>query len=312
MNLVLSTTRSLRTAQRRDPRGAGRFLAILFVVVVNACGDSPGGPGPIVNPPPVTNNPPVITSVTVQSARANAPADFADVGDSVAVTAVVTDAETPVETLQYNWTATVAAVAVGSFTGTGSRVTWVAPATIPGPAMVTVALEVVERFGTNQENRVRQTATIDLHDSKKEVGAMSEGFLTEFSKPQTNQNLRDIMKDFNAARCPDPREVEAEEGDVQRHYENFVMHSYTINPAQVTVNFGGVCAHAPGGIRGDACAAVSVVWNSTDKRNGITLTTRGTDLLTAAYSVTDRRWWLCSSRFQGTSSLGHSFYNGGR
>jgi hypothetical protein len=117
------------------------------------------------------------------------------------------------------------------------------------------------------------------------------------------------MKDFNALKCPTPSEVTAEEGDVERHYTNFVMNSYKINPAQVTLNFGGVCAHAPGGIKGDACIAVAVVWNSTDQRNKVTLTTTGTDLLTGAYSAADRRWWLCSSRFQGTSSFGHPFYS---
>jgi len=255
----------------------------------------------------VTNTPPVITSVTVQSARANAPADFADVSDGVLVTALVTDAETPVDSLQYNWTATDG---LGTFNGTGAKVTWVAPATTPGPTglVVTLTLEVVERFGTNQENRVRQTATVDLHDSKKEIGGMSVRFLTEFSKPQTNKDLLDIMKDFSRGRCPKPSEVESEEGDVERHYKNFFMNAYTINPAQVTLNFAGICAL---GIPGDACSSVSVVWNSTQVTvtPPLTLTTTGTDLLTAAYSVPDRRWWLCSSRFQGSSSLGHSFYS---
>jgi hypothetical protein len=289
--------------RRRGRSGALGSLLAALLIAASACSDSPVKPGPVVppTPTPVTNTAPVITSVTVQSARANAPADFADVSDGVLVTALVTDAETPVDTLQYNWTATL-----GTFTGTGSKVTWVAPATLPAPAMITLTLEVVERFGTNQENRVRQTATVDLHDSKKEVGDMAVRFLEKFSNPQGNKNLLDIMQDFSRARCPTPSEVEAEEGDVERHYTNFVMNFHTVSPAQVSLGFGGVCAL---NIRGDACIAVPVIWNSTDKRNGITLTTTGTDLLTGAYSVPDRRWWLCSSRFNGTSSLGHAFYS---
>ena len=68
----------------------------------------------------------------------------------------------------------------------------------------------------------------------KEVGDMSERFLTEFSKPQSNKSWQDIMRDFKASACPDPREVDGERDDVIRHYSNFFMNSYQISAAQVT------------------------------------------------------------------------------
>ena len=134
----------------------------------------------------------MITSITVQGTKRNEPPAYSDVGETVPVSAVVTDAESNVDSLQYNWTATL-----GTFTGTGARVSWVAPATATSPATVTITLEVVERFGTNQENRVTRTATLALHDNGKEVGDMAGRFLTEFSKPQTNKDWRDIMRDLS-------------------------------------------------------------------------------------------------------------------
>ena len=279
-------------------------MALSLAVVAGACGDSPTQPAPTPNPnpnpQPINNTPPTITSITVQGTRTGQPANFADVGDAIPVVATVTDVESNVDTLQYNWSATQ-----GSFTGTGRSVSWVAPPVIDQRVSVTITLEVVERFGTNQENKVTRTATLSLHDSRKEVGDMSVRFLTEFSKPQTNQSWQDIMRDFKASACPDPGEVEGEREDVIRHYTNFTMHSYQISPAQVTIGFGGACFE---GVKGDACVSVAVVWNSTDKRNGQRATTTGTDHLTASFSTPDDRWWLCSSRFRSPFTLGHPFY----
>jgi hypothetical protein len=172
-----------------------------------------------------------------------------------------------------------------------------------------LTLRVVERYGASEALRHEVTGThaIALHDSVREVGDMTRRFLTEFSKPQTNRDWRDVMRDFSAERCPDPRHVESEREDVVRHYTHFVMHNYTVGPARVTVKFGGSCAfrNRPG----DACASARVSWDSTDTRTGTRGQTGGIDHVAAAYSVTDSRWWLCSSDFQGTSTLGHAFYS---
>ena len=55
---------------------------------------------------------------------------------------------------------------------------------------------------------------------------MSVRFLTEFSKPQTNKDVNDIMRDFKASACPDPGKCRGSATDVVRHYSNFFMHSY--------------------------------------------------------------------------------------
>lgn len=287
------------------------LFAFTLSFVLAACGGSPTspppGPGPGPGPAPA-NAVPSIDGITIQGRRAGQPARFADVRETVDVAATVRDAETPLEELVYQWTATT-----GTFSGTGRAVTWTAPdsaATPPG--LVTITLKVIENYGHPGQPKiysqdVTRTQTLALHDSVREVGDMAVRFLTEFSKPQTNQAWQDIMKDFKASACPDPGEFESERLDVVRHYSFFFMHSYRIQPATVSVNFGGACSFR--GRRGDACASVPVFWDSTDRRDGTRGTATGIDHLAAAYSTADSRWWLCSSDFQSFSNFGHAFYS---
>ena len=276
-----------------------RYAPILALTVIAlSCGDPPNNPGPIINPPPppVNNTAPVITSITVQGTRGNEPANFADVSETVPVTAAVTDVESNVELLQYNWTATL-----GTFTGTGARVSWVAPSTVGEPTLVTITLEVVERFGTNQENKVSRTATVALHDSIKEVGDMARQFLLNFS----DTNIKDasvIMRDFGtAAICPEPNEIVSERSDVINHYTNYRMIESTVGNAAVTVNFGGSCPYRFK--RGDACAVVPVMWNSVDLRTNVRDRHSGNDIVAAAFSRADNRWFLCASDYNRLSSF---------
>lgn len=250
---------------------------------------------------------PSIDSIAVQGRRPAQPAGFADVRETVDVAATVRDAETPLDELVYQWTATA-----GTFSGTGRNVTWTAPDSASTPATVTITLKVIENFGHPGQPKtfsqeVSGTQTIALHDSVKEVGDMSRRFLTEFSKPETNQDWQDIMKDFKASVCPQPGLVEEEKADVIRHYSFFTMHNYEIGPAAVNVHFGGACAfrNRPG----DACAIVPVFWDSTDSRDGRRGTATGLDHIAAAYSTADSRWWLCSSDFESMSTFGHGFYS---
>jgi hypothetical protein len=282
-------------------------LALLAASWLVGCGSSsPTGPTPPPQTQPPANNQPVIESITLRNTRARAPENFADVSDPIDVSAQVRDDETPVAQLQFQWSASN-----GTFAGTGATVTWSPDAAAQTPAQATITLRVAERYGhpggaLNFEHAVTRTASIRLHHSAREVGEMSRRFLTEFSKPQTNRDLQDIMKDFNASACPQPGEVDAERRDVINHYTNFEMHDFEIGQPSVILDFGGVCAL---NVRGDACVGVPVFWDSTDKRDNTRGRTSGISRLTAAYSTSDSRWWLCSSRFQATTTLGHTFYS---
>jgi len=285
-------------------------FVVLTAALLTACsGSSPTTPTP---PPtgggtPPQNAVPSIDTITAQGRRTRQPARFADLRETVDVAATVRDSETSIDELVYQWSATA-----GTFTGSGRNVTWTAPASAATPGSVTITLKVIENYGhpgqpKNFSHEVTGTQTIALHDSAREVGEMSRRFLTEFSKPQTNQQWQDIMKDFKASVCRQPALVDDEKEDVIRHYTNYVMHSYEIRPEAVNVHFGGACAfrNRPG----DACAIVPVFWDSTDRRTGSRGTATGLDHIAAAYSPTDSRWWLCSSDFEPISSFGHSFYS---
>jgi hypothetical protein len=176
------------------------------------------------------------------------------------------------------------------------------------PVDVTITLRVVERYGPGGifQQEVTATRSVSLHDSPRELGDMARRFLTEFSKPQTNRDVNDIMRDFNASACPKPSEVDDERDDVIEHYTYFTMNAYDIGPASVQVSFKGRCF---AGLEGDACISVPVRWESTDKRNGVKASTSGTDHLTGVYTPAQKRWWLCSSRYQRTGTFGHLFYS---
>jgi hypothetical protein len=217
----------------------------------------------------------------------------------------LTDPETSLDELTYEWTASA-----GTFRGTGRSVTWTAPDAVP--ANITISLKVTENYGHAGQPKIYKhevsgSVVVRVHDSRREIGDMAWRFLDEFSKPQTNQDWRDIMRDFNAAACPQPGEPESERLDVVNHYTNFVMHNYSIGNPSVNVNFGSACPFR--GKLGDACVAVPVLWDSTDKRTGSRFPTTGIDHLAAVYSSNDSRWWLCSSDFENFSTLGHSFYS---
>jgi hypothetical protein len=286
-----------------------RAAVVCTLLLIAACSDSPAGPTPPPDtqpppPPPPTNTAPVIESIAVQGTRWNEPPNFADLSESVDVTAVVRDQETTVEQFQYVWTATT-----GTFSGTGAHVSWQAPAAFATPASVTLTLEVVERYGTNLENRVNRTATLSLHDSVKEVGDMSRQFLLDFS----DTNIKDasyIMRNFGGVgTCPQPNEVSDERAQVTNHYMNFRMLDYRVGTPTVSVNFGGSCPFRFKS--GDACAVLPVYWHSFNMSENKPERVEGDDIIAAAYSKVDTRWWLCASDFDGRSLLAgstRSFY----
>ncbi len=294
-----------------------RILLSLIVIVVGAACGGEGGkpptqppPPPPVNQDPPANTRPTIDSITVQGRRPKQPARFADVREMIDVSATVRDPETPVEELTYQWTATAGTAIAGTFISTGRVAIWTAPDSIPAPTIVTITLKVIEHYGHPGQAKIfshdtTSTVTVAVHDSVKEVGDMSVRFLTEFSKPQTNRDWRDVMKDFNRSVCPVPSEYDDERASVEQHIQNFTMNAFNIGQPTVAVNFGGACSF---GLPGDACTSARVMWDSTgpDGRG----TARGVDHLTAVYSGTDRRWWLCSSRFEPDDTAGVRFYSG--
>lgn len=263
-------------------------------------GGGNGGNGGNSQPPP--NNPSTIDAISVQGTRAKEPANFADAGEAVPVSAKVRDDETAVDQLIYAWTATV-----GTFSGTGANVVWTAPASVAAPVDVTITLTVTEKYGhpggpLSFEQSVSKTAAVSLHDSVKEVGQMSRQFLLDFS--DTNiKNADYIMRNFGAPSfCPEPAELTSERDDVTKNFTFYRMLNFLVGQDATTVNFEGRCPVY--GSRGDACSVVPVFWDSVEIATGQRGASSGNDIIAAAYSKADKRWWLCASRYQGLTTVG--------
>ena len=237
---------------------------------------------------PGPNPPPVITSLVAQSTRTNAPSNFADIGEEVAVTATVQDAETPVSRLTFEWSADG-----GTFTGTGASVRWRAPAGIAVPAQLKVTVKVTEPTdGASQS--VSSTVTIRVHDSIKEISDLSVQFLLDFSDQRNSPEY--VVRNFYRG-CPGR---DSELSDVQNNRLNYTITSSNIGtPTSATVNFGGTCPFRnKTGV--DGCVQTPVMWKAIDKRTGLSETSAGTDQTTAVYR--ESRWWLCDSDFDGTTT----------
>lgn len=269
----------------------GLAAATVTSMLMAGCGGSPVAPPPPPPPPPPANNVPVIESVTVQGTRPNEPSNFADINETVELAAQVRDDETASEQLQYLWSAPE-----GTFTGTGPRVTWRAPAAVPTGSTVAIKLEIVERYGsTNQfEHRISRSAVVNVHDSATEVSELARQFLLDFS--DSSLDVTYVMRNFDPACYGTAQETE----DVTKNRRDLRITEFSIGVPVVSVRFGGVC---PFRARpGDACARVPVVWVATRVSNGKRENVRGDDQVAAMYHRTERRWRLCDSQFDGELS----------
>lgn len=270
------------------------------VTMAAACGGTPSKPDPIKTPPVdpgpvVTNTPPVIGKFTIQGTRANEPPNFADVSEEVPISVDVTDAESQINDLKFNWSA-----AEGTFTGTGRSVIWKAPATVQAPTDLTINLEVVETYtsqGKSVQNKPTATTTLSLHDSAKEVGDMSHQFILDFS--DSSIGVSQVMRNFQ----PDCYGTEEERGQVSDNRQNFRIDRWIVTPLKTTVAFGGTCPYR-NNKRGDACSRVFARWESTvihdvgSLRVGDQTVATGVDQLAAFYYRDQNRWKLCDSQYE--------------
>jgi len=312
----------MRTGQRAESLGIGPRLlrlvaALTAAVVLGSC----GGPGTQPSPPsgggnggqqqPPQNNPPVINAIAIQGLRPGQPSGFADVSESISVTASVQDDETAIDQLQYTWSAPA-----GTFTGTGKSVTWQAPATAATPVDVPITLVVTERYGNSSgstfEHTVTKIATVSLHNSTREVGDMARQFLVEFS----DSNIKDVtsvMRNFSDATPACHSGKVAETNDVSDNRVNYHIDQFSVGQASVTTRFGGICPNR--NRRGDACALVDVDWRSTrltddpatGAKKGDKEHVAGVDQVTAIYIPDQKKWGLCESDFIGHLAFGSKF-----
>jgi IPT/TIG domain len=233
------------------------------------------------------NTAPVITSITAQGKRVRQPSNFADYGETIVLTAVVVDAQTSPALLKYEWQA-----CEGAVTGAGPIVEWKAPSGGSLPSICTINLTV-----SDGPRVVIGSVAVRLHNSVAEVGALARLFLDEFA--DSTIPAATTVRNFS-----DSCEGKATElGEVSKNRAELVINSHVYGTANVTVAFGGACASGTRRKNGDdACVLTPVEWHSTYKATGAPDVAKGISVITGIYR--DSRWQLCSSLYNGTTTLG--------
>jgi hypothetical protein len=289
--------------------------ADVVVAVGSQRGTLPGG-YTFVAPQQSANSAPVIATITLKGTKPREPEQFADIAETINVSAAVTDAETPVPQLTFEWTAKVGGEAVGSFSGSGANVTWTAPAAYSGtPVTVNFNLKVTERYQTTdnvglpitRENVVEKAGALRLHNSVKEVSDLAYNFLLAFSQQKP---VDEVMKDFTTS-CA---EAQQERQDVICNKQDGTITAFDLKTPQTTIPFTGTCPFR--NVRGDACAQVPAEWTTKISSTpchaallpyaGKTNVVAGTDQVTAV--LENDRWKLCASDWdQKTSTYNFRF-----
>jgi hypothetical protein len=272
-------------------RRRAHFIYIpLIVALASGCGGSPTGPRQVVSVPPVDttpakpNEPPVISSLTTASPRVEA-------GEEVTVTAVVQDAETPIDQLSYQWSATPVN---GEFTGAGREVRWRAPRLQKTPDLYSLSLLVTEKYtsrGQPAENTVSKTAPVRYNDSPGEITRISMRFLTELF-PDFSVPAPAAVQDFSDS-CA---EKFSELSDVTNNRINFHILSGTYTNVSIDLNTEKTFADVSG-----LCTFVDIPMDRSNPNYGKRESVAGVCTLTAIYE--NWKWFLCSSHFRGIGTV---------
>lgn len=250
--------------------------------------------------PTGANRPPAITAFRSVGSRTNQPSGFADIDETIQITATVTDAEASNAALGFAW------AGVGSLTPAGPVLTWKVPTAVTGgtPATVTLGLTVTESFtegGVTHRQETVGSYGVRVHDSQKEITDAGQDFLLRFS--DSSYTTAQVLHQFSTT-CDSGRGRSAEEGDVDRNRRDYTQNAaaarITARPP-VNFNFRGSCVLPDGRVQRnvDACITYTAHWEVTSRSNGSREITDGVDYVSAV--LENDKWLLCHSDFIGTS-----------
>jgi hypothetical protein len=258
-----------------------RFVACLLLTPIwGGCTRTAIAPTPVSSliPQPIHNVAPSVDAITLSATRV-------EVGERVDVVASVSDPETPIANLQFNWRSNV-----GQVSGTGPHVTWQLAPGSPTPADAVVTLEVVERYDDFSaagapivsEHRVeRSSEAVRVHDSPAEITAMSVAFLVDkFGNSAVSPEA--CLVDFSDS-CQGKGD---ELSDIRANRQTFTILDASARVLTVAFDFA----------RTRADIDAPCVFHDRRLDNGLVGTSAGDCLLTAVYE--SRRWWLCDSHFR--------------
>jgi hypothetical protein len=263
-----------------------RVAAATIVVSAVSCSATPTEPRPVdpTPTPPRPNEPPIVSSLTVSSDRAEA-------DNEITVTASVTDAETPLDQLTYQWSAMPVN---GQFVGTGSQVRWRAPRGQRTPDVYTLRIVVTERYvlaGEPRQNEVGRKIQVHYNDSPAEIMRISMRFLTELF-PDFNVSPQAAVQDFSDNCSGKVDEL----NDVTNNRRNFHILSGTYTNVSINLDAARTSADVSG-----VCTFVDIPTNPTNPFYGRRESVTGICMLTAVYE--NWRWFLCTSHFRGLGTM---------
>lgn len=238
--------------------------------------------------PTAPNIAPVIQSITAQGRRPRQPASYADYGETIQITLVVTDAESAATQLGYQWRP-----CDGTIAGTGPQVEWTAPAIGSLPSTCTIEVTV-----TDGPHVLTRSIVVRLHNSIAEVTALAMEFLTEFADSKIQAAT--VVRNFSDSCKGKVDELE----QVERNRRDYRILSHTYGTPSVTVGFGGVCPFRSRSA--DACFRMPAGWISTKVIDGSTEVVTGVSHVTGVYRNSE--WWLCDSDYGSTSTVAGSTF----
>jgi len=257
-------------------------LVVAAIACSSACGGSttPVTPTPTPQPAPKPNLEPTIVSLTASGPRVDADADLT-------LTAVVEDAETPLDQLTYQWSTTPIG---GDFIGSGAQIRWRAPRGATTPASYSIKLTVVEKYvsgGQPAQHEVSKAIDVHYNDSPAEVRRIGMRFLTELF-PDFTVAPPAAVQDFSDS-CPGKF---AELSDVTNNRKQFHILSGTYSPAAIDFDSAKTSASLSG-----QCTFVDIPTDPTNPYYNRRESVTGICSLTAVYE--SWRWYLCTSTFRG-------------
>jgi len=256
--------------------------------VVGSCsGNTPTTPSqpPVTTPlPNPTPTPTPNAAPSIKSLTSNSPRVEAD--EEVTLTAVVEDAETPVDQLVYDWSAKPVN---GSFNGTGRQVRWKAPHLQNTPDLYTITLGVTENYtqsGQSQQNKTSATVDVHYNDSYLEMTTLGMRFLTKLF-PDYSVSADQAVQDFSDScqgKADEHTDVANNRADVHILSGTYSVSNIELNADKTTGRTDGTC-----------------VFHDIPKSTGKEEVVTGICHLTFVYEKW--QWYLCDSTYTGISAV---------
>jgi len=231
--------------------------------------------------------PPTIQSFTAGNQRA-------ETGGELQVQVTAQDPNGNPASLQYEWSAPS-----GTFSGTGSAVTWHAPGDAPTPTSVSLTVTVVDRVTLTdadgqpdvRESRVSSSLPVHLNNSQKEITDLANTFLDDFI--HSDRSPAYCVRNFSDS-CPGKMD---ELDDITQNRNAFTIDSAASHFSVTSVTYfternGSVTT---ANLATWARLLASCHFVSTVKATGATETVDGICELTNTFE--NFIWRLCDSHF---------------